>query len=144
MGNLGAILVSMDMSVGRIGSVLSWFFFSSRRRHTRLLPVSWGGEHSFLNHTSQYQNLFSITTSDRHGADLLCNLDIRTWSLPPSVFRSCVGSLSALAFLHLPSALAFLHFPFALHFLHSTLYSPFSRLSSFVFFAPHSEGCLLK
>ena len=39
-----------------------------------------GGEHSFLNHTSQYQNLFSITTPDRHGADLLCNLDIRTWS----------------------------------------------------------------
>ena len=41
------------------------------------------------------------------------HLDIRTWSLPPSVFASVVGSLSALAFLHLP-ALAFFTFP--LHF----------------------------
>ena len=62
----------------------------------------------------------------RRHLDYMC---IRTWSLPPSVFASVVGSLSALAFLHLPSALAFLHFPFALHFLHSTLYSPLIRLS---------------
>ena len=48
---------------------------------------------------------------------------------PPSVFTCVVGSLSALAFLHLP---------FAFHFLHSTLYSPFSRLSSCVFFRSKS------
>ena len=53
---------------------------------------------------------------------------IRTWSLPPSVFTCVVGSLSALAFLHLPctclSALSL-----CIHFLHSTLYSPLIRLS---------------
>ena len=32
-------------------------------------------KHSFLNHTSQHQTLFSITTLDWHGADLLCSLD---------------------------------------------------------------------
>ena len=57
--------------------------------------------------------------------------------------RACLGALWVPC-LHLPfcslSALTL----YALHFLHSTLYSPFSRLSSCVFFALHSEGCLLK
>ena len=35
-----------------------------------------GGKHSFLNHTSQHQNLFSIATSNGHGADWLSNFDI--------------------------------------------------------------------
>ena len=82
-----------------------------------------GGKHSFRNHTSQYQNLFSITTSDRHGADLLCNLDPhvvvtteRVWVRSGLSVCTCLSALT--------SALAFFHFPFALHFLHSTLYSP--------------------
>ena len=94
-----------------------------------------GGEHSFRNHTSQYQNLFSITTSDRHGADLLCNLDPH---VVVTTERVCVrvGSLSALAFLHSPctclSALSLCTSLFALHSaltLHSTFLVYFLRTS---------------
>ena len=45
------------------------------------------GEHNFVNHTSKYQTLFSITTSDWHSADLLCNLDIYTRSQPALATR---------------------------------------------------------
>ena len=57
---------------------------------------------------------------------------IRTWSLPPSVFRCVVGSLSALAFLHSPCTCLSCTSLFALHSvltLHSAFFVCFLRTS---------------
>ena len=99
----------------------------------------WGEKHSFRNHTSQYQNLLSITTPDRHGADLLCNLDPhvvvtteRVWVRSGLSVCTCLSALTPCTCLS------------ALHLLHSTLYSPLITLLVYLLLAPHSAGCLLK
>ena len=85
------------------------------------------GEHSFLNHTSQYQNLFSITTSDRHGADLLCNLDPHVVVTTERVWVQCGLSvctcLSALAFCTCLFSLSLCTSLFALHLVLTPHYS---------------------